>query len=156
MLKCSNNIVHSCLIQHSACAVLDAAEGRDRGRQRRRPHGTGLVQVLLKQPLHLAEPGVPGVAEPLEEHHLRGDDLRAVLSGPVDSERLVIRVARAGRVGHDDHSWPAPSRPSTVCSTQTCASHPATTISADPTGSSAGKSGSSSAENAVFASTASG
>ena len=50
---------------------------------------------LLKQPLHLAEPGVPEVAEPLEQHHLRGDDLRAVLPGPVDRERLVDRVARA-------------------------------------------------------------
>ena len=125
-------------------------------RSRRCSDLAGPTFLLLEQPLHLAEHGVPGVAEPLEEHHLRGDDLRAVLPGAVDRERLVGRVARADRVGDDDTRCPSASRPSTVCSTQMCASHPATTISVDPIGSRAGKSGSSRAENLVFASTASG
>src|SRR6266571_3234388 len=44
-----------------------------------------------------------GVAQPLEQHHLRGHDLRAVLAGAVDGSRPVGRVARAGRVRRPHH-----------------------------------------------------
>jgi uncharacterized protein (TIGR00369 family) len=53
---------------------------------------------LLEEFLHLAELGVLRVTQPLEQHHLRGHDLRAMLPGPVDRRGPVGRVARADRV----------------------------------------------------------
>ena len=59
-----------------------------------------------EQLVHLAELRVPCVAQPLEQHHLRRHDLRAVLPRPVDGGRPVSGITRAGRVRRPDH--PAP------------------------------------------------
>jgi uncharacterized protein (TIGR00369 family) len=61
---------------------------------------------LSKEFLHLAEPRVLRVTQPLEQHHLRGHDLRAVLPGPVDRRGPVGRVARADRVRDHQHLPP--------------------------------------------------
>jgi hypothetical protein len=53
---------------------------------------TALIR-LLQQLLHLAELGVLRITQPLEQHHLRGHDLRAVLAGPVDRGGPVGRIA---------------------------------------------------------------
>ena len=69
--------------------------------RRGRPRASSLEQLL-----HLAEPRVPRVAQPFEQHHLRGHDLGTVLPRPVDRGRPVSRVARADGVGRYHHATP--------------------------------------------------
>src|SRR5215469_10805074 len=59
--------------------------------------------LLLEELVHLAEPRVAGVAQPLEQHHLRRHDLRAVPAGPVDRDRAVGRIAGTGGVRRPHH-----------------------------------------------------
>src|SRR5215472_11985421 len=61
---------------------------------------------LLEQFLGLTELGMARVAQPLEDHHLRGHDLRAVLPGAFDPGHAVGRITRADRVPRHNDTAP--------------------------------------------------